>query len=50
MFAPLSKNPRLHMRFETNGLVDYSPNFFFENLFLSEKIDIYKIGQITNLQ
>lgn len=39
-FPPLSKNIRLHMRFEANGLVDYSLNFLFENLFLSEKVGI----------
>lgn len=36
-FPPLNKNIRLHRRFEANGLVDYSLNFLFENLFLREK-------------
>lgn len=31
---------RLHMRFETNGLVHYRINFLFENLLLSEKVDV----------
>lgn len=39
-FPPGRKNPRLHMRFETNGLVHYRINFLFENLLLSEKVDV----------